>query len=357
MINRGNWLITRAYLKYRAEVDQVSEKTIRLEETWLRHVLEWANDKPFEQASRIRPTLPEYMLSARLDGQEGQLSPVYIKKVISSGKRLFEWVTKHRRGFSSVITAAWLDTLKPPRLETEIKEHEAVTLDEIRAMAVAPVDSLRDQRIRAAAVFWFLSGIRVGAFVTLPISAINIGDRSIKQWPSLGVQTKFKKRATTYLLDIPDLLEVVGDWDQEVRSKLPETSFWFAPMSPETGTFDEAITEAGKHRYQRASKDLRDWLSRVNLPYHSPHKFRHGHAVYALKKAKDVADLKAVSLNLMHSNLSITDGVYGVLSAADVGQRIAGLGRKIEIGQASPGDLADQLIKLAMQLKQGETSK
>lgn len=88
------------------------------------------------------------------------------------------------------------------------------------------------------------------------------------------------------------------------------------------------------------------------MPYHSPHKFRHGHAVYALKQSKDISDLKAVSMNLMHSNLSITDGVYGVLSTADVGQRIAGLGRQLETGQASQEDLADQLIKLAMQLKQ-----
>jgi len=54
------------------------------------------------------------------------------------------------------------------------------------------------------------------------------------------------------------------------------------------------------------------------LPYHSPHKFRHGHAVYVLSMAKDVAALKAVSQNLMHENLTITDGVYGVLSDTDV---------------------------------------
>jgi hypothetical protein len=87
------------------------------------------------------------------------------------------------------------------------------------------------------------------------------------------------------------------------------------------------------------------------MPYYSPHKFRYGHAVYALKQSKDIADLKAVSMNLMHSNLSITDGVYGVLSTADVGQRIAGLGMQLEAKQASQEDLADQLIKLAMQLK------
>lgn len=39
---------------------------------------------------------------------------------------------------------------------------------------------------------------------------------------------------------------------------------------------------------------------------------------YALKKAKEVSALKAVSQNLMHANLSVTDGVYGILSDKDV---------------------------------------
>jgi len=75
---------------------------------------------------------------------------------------------------------------------------------------------------------------------------------------------------------------------------------------------------------------LKRWLSKVGLPYHSPHKFRHGHAVYALKNAKDVSALKAVSQNLMHQNLSITDGVYGILSEKDVRQQINAIGNMRE---------------------------
>jgi len=52
------------------------------------------------------------------------------------------------------------------------------------------------------------------------------------------------------------------------------------------------------------------WLSKVGLPYHSPRMFRHGHAVYALKNAKDVSALKAVRQNLMHQNLTITEESY-----------------------------------------------
>lgn len=356
MINRDNWQLTKAYLQYRREVDQLSSSSIRLEETWLRYLLEWAANRPFADGPKIRPTLQEFVLNSRMDGEEGQLSPIYIKKVIGVGKRFFEWLMKHRRAYSGKITAAWLDTLKPPRLENEVKEHEAVTLDEIKAIAAAPVTTLRDKRTRAAAVFWFLSGIRIGAFVTLPIKAINISKRTVMQWPSLGVHTKFTKKATTYLLDIPELIAIIEEWDCLVREKLPEDAYWFAALSPETGDFDATINEVGNHRSSRATKDLKDWLSRVDLPYHSPHKFRHGHAVYGLQQSKDVADLKAVSQNLMHSNISITDGVYGILSAADVGKRIAGLGGKLAAGNNSQDEIASQIIALAEMLTKSKTN-
>ena len=68
----------------------------------------------------------------------------------------------------------------------------------------------------------------------------------------------------------------------------------------------------------------------MGLPYHSPYKFRNGHAVFSLMRAKDVPALKAVSQNLMHSNLSITEGVYGILSENDVRGQIAALSRSID---------------------------
>jgi hypothetical protein len=48
-----------------------------------------------------------------------------------------------------------------------------------------------------------------------------------------------------------------------------------------------------------------------------------------------VADLKAVSQNLMHSNLSITNGGYGILSSQDVGEKIANHGGKATKGEIS----------------------
>ena len=69
-------------------------------------------------------------------------------------------------------------------------------------------------------------------------------------------------------------------------------------------------------------------MGKVNLPYHSPHKFRHGFAVFSLKRADDIGQLKAISQNLMHSNISITDGIYGGLSETDINEKISSLTEK-----------------------------
>jgi hypothetical protein len=64
---------------------------------------------------------------------------------------------------------------------------------------------------------------------------------------------------------------------------------------------------------------------RMGLPYHSPHKFRHGHAVFALQHAKTMPDYKAVSMNLMHCDIRVTDGIYAPLAQDEVKERIAKL--------------------------------
>ena len=143
-------------------------------------------------------------------------------------------------------------------------------------------------------------------------------------------RTKLRKHATTYLLNIPELLKTVKDWDEEIRLELNGDDYWFAPISPETRKVDPNVASIGKHRSARARKDLCKWLAMVGLPYRSPHQFRHGYAVYSFKHAKDVADWKAISQNMMHSDLSITDRVYGILSGDDVKTRVTGLVKNSE---------------------------
>ena len=71
---------------------------------------------------------------------------------------------------------------------------------------------------------------------------------------------------------------------------------------------------------------LRDLCELVGIPYLSPHKLQHGHAVYMMRRAKDMKQLKSLSQNLMHSSVAITDGIYGRLVSDDLAEMYEGLG-------------------------------
>lgn len=137
--------------------------------------------------------------------------------------------------------------------------------------------------------------------------------------------TKNGKRATTFLLPIPELLSVAQAWDDVVRSKLPSTAPSYAPVSARWGGQSLVESIPGKNRHQALDKRLRRLFNLAGLPYKSAHKFRHGHAVYGLQHAQTMADYKAVSMNLMHEDIKITDEIYAPILSNEVKDRIGRL--------------------------------
>lgn len=326
MIDKKNWRLAEKYLDYRYEVDQIAKGSLKRERVYIRHLIEWAQDKPFHRAMGIRPTFPEYMLSARRDGKDKQLSAGYIKKTLAAAQLFFIWLTDNEAGYKQ-IKRSWIKTIKNKRLVSTPKNAEAVSLEEILTIAARPAQAAQARRARAAMVFLYLSGMRIGAFVSLPLQAVDIPNLTVNQFPALGVRTKLSKSQTTYLLNIPELLKVVQDWDDEVRAILPPTGFWFAPLSSTTGEIDPSIKSIGEHRITLARKNFMAWLEQEDLPYHSPHKFRHGHIHYANSIANTFSQMKAVSQNVMHSSMKITDTTYSNLQDNQVKSIISGLNK------------------------------
>jgi len=81
--------------------------------------------------------------------------------------------------------------------------------------------------------------------------------------------------------------------------------------------------------------------------------------VFGLQHARTLADYKAVSQNLMHENIQITDSIYADLVGSEVKTRVTGLGSSHNpvttrpafntTGQLDP-DLAQALQVLAKRL-------
>lgn len=347
MINRSNYLLVRRYLDYLSEVKQNEVNTIKRRRIQFRHLLEWADEVPFCDAPDIRPTFPRYLSVNRNDNQPDPLAASTVTRTLRAVREFFVWLKLSSPSTYRKFTDTWFATLRVSKSrQTDIVEHEEFSLDEVRKLIGLKAETLTDMRDQAAIALLFASGARVGAFVTLSLACIDLASGSVKQWPKLGVHTKNGKAATTRLLDIPDLMTVIRRWDDYVRANLPDNALWFASLSSD-GMALTGATVAGVERRAMVAKAIRRLCQRAGLGYHSPHKLRHGHAVYALKQARTVEQLKAISQNLMHSSLTITDAVYGVLSGQDVADTIAGLG-KVETSQA---DVVKQLEAILAQLK------
>jgi len=279
----------------------------------------------------IIPTFLVYVKS--LQGKDGDdsLKIETQKKTIQTARRFFEWAKIHFADKFKITSLAWLDTLQMRSIGHGQEDHEYVTVGEIFELAHLNIteNDLALQRDRAAAVMLFLSGMRVSAFVSAPLEAFDLQNGCIYQWPrELGVMTKNGKKATTFLLPIPELLDVVKNWDTIVRQSLPLTAPWYVPIKNQWGEHEFSNDQPGKNRGTAVNKRLRILFKAANLPYKSAHKFRHGHAVYGLQHARTIADYKAVSMNLMHEDIRVTDSIYARLITEEVKTRISGLASK-----------------------------
>ena len=352
MIIRENWLDVQKHLEYRKAVHQDTKRTLQTRGSALQLLLFWADEKPLTRAPDIRPAYPEYL--ARQRRGDDPLKHGTQETWLSIAKVFFRWaVAAHPRRYRRVTTL-WLDSLRPARARGHPMKRQAYSVEDVRAIVAVDDDGLGALRTKAATAFLFLSGARIGAFVTLPISAVNLGRREVQQWTDLGVRTKFGKSATTFLLDIPGLLAVVGRWDALVRAGLPAEAMWYCNLVGARKQRLAATTLQSPYRSRSYYKGLRALCTQAGVTYMSPHKLRHGHVMHALTNAKTPADWKAISQNVMHSGLGTTDEIYGILKDDEIASRIARMGGSAApaAGSLSQAEILAQIQVLMAQLQQ-----
>ncbi|MBN1919851.1 MAG: site-specific integrase [Anaerolineae bacterium] len=335
LICRENWMDVQAYLAYCEKTKRNTAATIKRQWGLLRHALEWSKDRPFPQSPSNTTSFPDYLeqvgiVSTRSDGKTGKLSPVTKRRALEELVRFFHFMRKidPKRYPPHAVNDEWLASLKILTKENQVIEHEFYTFTEVERLAAAPNhdETLTQFRLRAAIALLFLSGMRVGALVTLPLKAINlsVAHPVIWQWGLYGVQTKNSKPINTYLLQIPNLLKIVTQWDDLVRSQLQPDALWFADITRD-GMALTGKTRGGQSRGDAVRKGLHSLCESIGISYKHPHCLRHGHIVYAVKRARDMKALTAISQNVGHGDLTVTLQVYGKLTGDDIQVSIASL--------------------------------
>lgn len=328
LINRDNYHDVMTYLRFQEEVKQSDQQTITNYWYRLRHLLEWAQDRRFTEADKIKPTYPAYVDTLRTYAGR-PIAASGFQDICKLARAFFSWAREEYQRPYRNIQKNWILSIRPPRsrgMQSELKEREVYQLGEVIQLVNFQTNDLTMQREKAAAAFLFLSGMRIGAFTSLPASCVDLDKLKVYQLPERGVLTKNKKAAVTTLLNIPELLGEIRAWDNLIRSNLGDDTYWYANFNSfgclTSEKPDQKALMIRRHTFRVYLKRL---CTEAGVVYKSPHKFRHGHAVYALKHAKNMAQLKAISQNLMHATIGITDGIYGRLVGDDVHDTILSL--------------------------------
>jgi integrase len=94
--------------------------------------------------------------------------------------------------------------------------------------------------------------------------------------------------------------------------------------------------------------------NRACVTFRSAHKLRHGHAIFGIKNSRNIQDLKAISQNLMHSSLTVTDGIYGNLSGEDFTETISKLGNP-QFEKTKESGISIDLVRAMIKLQENPT--
>ena len=110
---------------------------------------------------------------------------------------------------------------------TDLEKLDFYTEEDMLKIAQLTPLSVIDLRNIAAFIFIYLSGMRITAFLSMPIFSVHLEDGFVVQNPSDGTYTKLNKAGNTVLLDNPILLEVVKRWDTLVQNYCPPDPTWY----------------------------------------------------------------------------------------------------------------------------------
>ena len=320
MINRTNYLHVREYLEHTERVRQYDPLTVKRNRAHLRHLLEWADETSLTDPRRLDP-FPACLV-------EKGFAPSTLAKTLTVARQFFTFMRIEKPLLYKRIRDSWIESLVPPRRlgsQSRLPNREYYTLEHVQQIAALELDDLHLLRAQTAVCILFLSGMRTEALASIPIHCVDIRNRTLHQLPEFGVRTKGHKAAVTYIVPIPEILCVVERWDRLLRdSQLPPSALWYATITRDNSTLT-ATTRAFRGRNNTVQKDIKKLCDACGVPYLNPHKLRHGFVVHAIKKARNMRELKAISQNVMHASVVITDQVYGRLVGDDIQEVINSL--------------------------------
>ncbi len=313
------------FMSYLKNKKHILPNSIAVYERYEKKLLDWAGNRYLYNVSKIKPFFPEYLDALRKD-DGSEYDQDYIKGACSFARRFFEYAYKHFANYTEKLAPDIFDDFSPIVKRSSIEKLNHYTEEDMLKIAALKPKSMNDLRNIAAFLFLYLSGIRIAAFLSLPIKDVFLDEGFIIQDPSNGTYTKLNKSGETILLDCPEIMEVVKQWDDIVRTNCPPESTWFArldskhQLNPKVIQYldrrDPKTYCEARSNYKNFSRIMKALCNRAGIKYMSPHKGRYGNIHKWMETVETMEERQALAKNSLHT-LAVLENTYARMSGTE----------------------------------------
>lgn len=333
-LNEKNERTKRGFLNYRKHAKQLSEKTLDREITALERFDVWNGRKDFAKfhidwAMGFRAHLE---LAKSATGRP--LSKSTRRATMATLREFVIWLSQ-QDGFRrrvKVADAEYFRLSLRDEAEARAAPHRpAPSIKQAKhALGMMPESTPRELRDKAIFALLCLTGIRVGALISLKIKHVDLDDKSVTQNPRDVATKRGMSIDTFFAKSFKEAEEVLAKW----LTYLDEVALY----SPDDPIFPATALEAvGTDGFKANGFQRRNWTTTepvrkiVNASFKAaglqafgPHSFRHMLSRHIARNCKSVAELVATSQNLGHSGVLTTLLNYGQINRDDQRRLVTG---------------------------------
>lgn len=322
--NERNERLKLDFSNYRKYARQLSDKSLDRELAALERFDAWNRREDF------RKFHIKWAMSFRAHLEQAKsatgkpLSKSTVRAILATLREFTLWLSQ-QDGFRSRIRASDADYFNLSRRdEAEARAAPTRPAPSVkqakRAHTMMPAATPREMRDKAVFALLCVTGIRVGALISLRLKHVDLEEKSVTQNPR-EVATKFGKSIDTFFArGFPEAESALRAWItylEDVELYGPDDPLFpataIAPNS-NTGFTAEGFERRAWKSTEPVRKIVNGAFASANLQAFGPHAFRHMLARHAAKTCTSVAEIVATSQNLGHTDVLTTLRSYGQIS-------------------------------------------
>ena len=219
-------------------------------------MLGWADGRDLLRAPKFRVNFPQY-LSDKSGNTGKPYSENYVYSTCLFVRDFFRYCkTVLPEEDTELISDYWLKNLVPQRSSSKRLSFSWLKDEDLQKIMDHRFEQNRLKRAQAAILLSAVTGMSRSALLTIPIREIDFDKLLVYQYPERGVCTEKLACETSHMLPIPEIIDFLKSYTDEIKKVSPDDCTWFLRFSrhgsPQPVKFGAITEENHKEAYKFA---------------------------------------------------------------------------------------------------------